>query len=78
MIIVTESASALKRFVANTGLKTFAKAMAMRRVLAFILHRGRMSCSQATQQRSTEIQERTPKQNTSDVDVADAVLTSYS
>jgi len=47
MIIVAESASALKRFIAKTGLNQFTQEMALRMVLAFILHRGRMSCSQA-------------------------------
>lgn len=47
MVIIAESASALKRWIAKTGLNQFAQEMAMRMVLAFILHRGRMSCSQA-------------------------------
>ena len=47
MIIVTHSAAALKRFLADTGLNDLAQSMLMRVVLAFILHRGRMSCSQA-------------------------------
>jgi hypothetical protein len=47
MIIVTESAPALKGFLAKTGLSDFARTMIMRMVLTFILHRGRMSCSQA-------------------------------
>jgi len=47
MIIVEHSADALKRFVAKSGLKDFAQLMVCRLVLAFILHRGRMSCSSA-------------------------------
>jgi len=47
MIIVMESASALKGFLAQSGLKKTAQSMVLRMVLAFILHRGRMSCSQA-------------------------------
>lgn len=47
MIIITESAPALKRFLAKTGLGDFSRVMVMRMVFAFILHRGRMSCSQA-------------------------------
>jgi hypothetical protein len=47
MVIVPESASALKGFLANTGLGKLAQKMVLRMVLAFILHRGRMSCSQA-------------------------------
>lgn len=47
MIIIQQSASALKRFLANSGLNDFARVMVTRMVLAFILHRGRMSCSSA-------------------------------
>ena len=47
MIIDAESASALKRFISQTGLNQIAQEMVRRMVLAFILHRGRMSCSQA-------------------------------
>lgn len=47
MVIVSESAPALKGFLAQTGLKKLAQTMVLRMVLAFILHRGRMSCSQA-------------------------------
>jgi hypothetical protein len=47
MIIVTESAPALKGFLAKTGLGDLARTMVMRMVLAFLFHRGRMSCSQA-------------------------------
>lgn len=47
MIIVSESAASLKGFVARTGLRASAQAMIFRMVLAFVGHRGRMSCSQA-------------------------------
>ena len=47
MIIVTESAAALKGWLAKTSLSALGRLMVMRMVLAFILHRGRMSCSQA-------------------------------
>lgn len=47
MIMVTNSVKELKRFLARTTLGDFACLMVTRMVLAFILHRGRMSCSQA-------------------------------
>ena len=47
MIIVTESAAALKGWIAKTSLSALGRLMVLRMVLAFILHRGRMSCSQA-------------------------------
>lgn len=47
MIIVPESAADLKCFLSNTGLKAPARLMLLRMVLAFIMHRGRMSCSAA-------------------------------
>ena len=47
MIMVSESAAALKGFLAKSFLGELAAAMVLRMVLAFILHRGRMSCSQA-------------------------------
>jgi hypothetical protein len=47
MIIVSESAAALKGYLQQTGLKRLAQAMVLRMVLAFLQHRGRMSCSQA-------------------------------
>ena len=47
MLIVSESAPALKRFLAQTGLSEVSLGMVLRMVLAFIGHRGRMSCSQA-------------------------------
>ena len=47
MRIVSESAAALKSFLAYSALGDLAQTMVLRMVLAFILHRGRMSCSQA-------------------------------
>jgi hypothetical protein len=47
MIIVTESAAALKGFIAKTSLNDLAQAFVLRMALTFIMHRGRMSCSQA-------------------------------
>lgn len=47
MIMVSDSAKELKRFLSLTGLGDFARLMVMRLVLAFLLHRGRMSCSRA-------------------------------
>ena len=47
MIIVSDSARSLKGFLGKTSLNTFARDMVLRMVLAFICHRGRMSCSQA-------------------------------
>jgi len=47
MIIVTESAASLKAFIAKTSLSELAQAMVLRIALTFIMHRGRMSCSQA-------------------------------
>jgi len=47
MIIISESAASLKGFLAHTALGRVASQMVLRMVLAFILHRGRMSCSQA-------------------------------
>lgn len=47
MIIVTESAAALKGFIAQTGLAKSASLMVLRVALAFMGHRGRMSCSQS-------------------------------
>ena len=47
MIIVDKSARSLKRFLAQSGLGDLARLMVARMVLAFILHRGRMSCSSA-------------------------------
>ncbi|MCC7474725.1 MAG: hypothetical protein IT425_04975 [Pirellulales bacterium] len=47
MIIVTESAAAIKGFIAKTSLNDLAQAFVLRMALTFIMHRGRMSCSQA-------------------------------
>lgn len=47
MIIVTESAASLKGFIAKTSLHDLARAFVLRMALTFIMHRGRMSCSQA-------------------------------
>ena len=47
MIMVTDSAKNLKRFLKLASLGDFARVMVMRLVVTFILHRGRMSCSQA-------------------------------
>jgi hypothetical protein len=47
MVIVSESAAALKGFVGRTGLSALGQGMVLRMVLAFIGRRGRMSCSQA-------------------------------
>src|SRR5262245_32498775 len=47
MVIVSESAAALKGFIGKSGLGELGRAMVLRMSLAFMLHRGRMSCSQA-------------------------------
>lgn len=47
MIIVTDSARSLKTFLSRTSLNELARSMVLRMVLTFIVHRGRMSCSQA-------------------------------
>jgi hypothetical protein len=47
MIIVTESAAGLKRYLEKTALKERAREMLLRMVLGLLAHRGRMSCSQA-------------------------------
>lgn len=47
MIIIEQSAQNLKRWLQQTSLGEVARLMVMRMVLAFILHRGRMSCSSA-------------------------------
>ena len=47
MVIVAESARSLKRYLVQTSLNEFARWMVMRMVLAFVMHRGRMSCSAA-------------------------------
>lgn len=48
MIIIGESASSLKGYLAKTMLGASAQKMVFRMVLAFIMHRGRMTCSQAS------------------------------
>jgi hypothetical protein len=47
MLIVAESAAALKVWLGKTKLSALAQLMVMRMVIAFIFHRGRMSCSQS-------------------------------
>jgi hypothetical protein len=47
MIIVSDSARSLKGFIAKTSLGQLARSMALKMILAFIMHRGRMSCSAA-------------------------------
>lgn len=47
MIIVMQSASSLKGFLARSLLSEVARSMVFRMILTFILHRGRMTCSQA-------------------------------
>lgn len=47
MIMVTDSAAGLKRFLQKTGLSMLARLMLFRMVVAFLSRRGRMSCSQA-------------------------------
>lgn len=47
MIIVSEAAPRFKTFLAHCDLKPLARTMMMQIVLAFIMHRGRMSCSAA-------------------------------
>ena len=47
MIIVEHSAQSLKRYLQQSPLGEVARLMVMRMVMAFILHRGRMSCSAA-------------------------------
>jgi hypothetical protein len=47
MIIVPDSARSLKGFLGLSSLNAFATRMVLRMILAFVCHRGRMSCSQA-------------------------------
>jgi hypothetical protein len=54
MVIVSDSAAALKGFLTHTGLNGLARMMLLRVVLAFIMHRGRMSCSAAAGSVATE------------------------
>lgn len=48
MIMISDSAATFKRFLRATPLGDFALAMVLRMALGFIMHRGRMSCSQAS------------------------------
>ena len=48
MTMVAESSKRLKRFLAQTQVKDLTHAMMLRMVLAFVMHRGRMSCSAAS------------------------------
>jgi hypothetical protein len=47
MIIVSDSARSLKRFLEYTGLSALAQAMVLRMAVTFMVRHGRMSCSQA-------------------------------
>ena len=47
MIMITDSVKELKRFLGGTVFSESARLMVMRMMLAFMLHRGRMSCSRA-------------------------------
>lgn len=47
MIMVSESARPLKRFIQRTGLSGFAQGMVFKMMLTFMMHLGRMTCSQA-------------------------------
>jgi len=47
MLMFTDSAPSLKGFIAKMGLGDVARMMVMRMVVTFIMHPGRMSCSQA-------------------------------
>lgn len=47
MIMIAESVQDLKSYLSKTRLEKVAMQMVMRLVLAFIFHRGRMSCSRA-------------------------------
>ena len=55
MVIFTESAQSLKSFIGKTRLGSVARLMVLRMVLAFIDHRGRMSCSQAAGSIASEV-----------------------
>ena len=54
MLIVLESARPLKRFVEKTGLNKYAQAMVMKMMLTFMMHLGRMTCSQAAHSVASE------------------------
>ena len=47
MLMVKDSTRDLNRFLRMSSLNEFARGMVMRIVVTFMLHRGRMSCSQA-------------------------------
>ena len=47
LVMVAESVRTLKGFLALTELEPLALGMVLRMVLAFVWHRGRMSCSAA-------------------------------
>lgn len=54
MVIVPESARRLKSFIGQSQLGELARTMMLRMVLAFIMRRGRMSCSAAAGSIATE------------------------
>ena len=54
MLIVSDSAKILKSFLIITCLDDHARAMMLKMVLTFIMHRGRMSCSQAARSVSSD------------------------
>ena len=47
MIIIRDSARSLKRFLAHSSLSDFSETMVLKMALAFVVHSGRMTCSQA-------------------------------
>src|SRR5947208_924709 len=47
MVMISDLVPGLKRFLSRTGMREAALRMATRMIVAFILHRGRMSCLQA-------------------------------
>ena len=47
IIMITDSAKELKRFLVLSSLNDFAHSLVLRMMPAFMWHRGRMSCSQA-------------------------------
>ncbi len=59
MIIVSESARPLKRFIEKTGLSDFAQSMVLKMMLTFMMHLGRMNCSQAAGSVASESVHRT-------------------
>ncbi len=54
MIIVSDSAPSLKGYLIKTSLNALARSMVLRMALAFVFHRGRMSCSCAAGSVATE------------------------